>query len=277
MPVAKLRDIELYYEIQGAGPRLLVIGGTGWDLRRSPTIFEMPIADGFEILTYDQRGLGRSAKPDIRYSADYANDAVNLLDVIGWDRCHVMGISFGGMVAQEFALSFPERIQSLVLACCSCGGNKGAAYPLHELIAVPPSEYAWRMTTLSDKRRNAEWQRTNAAEFQAMLDRATARRVQDQSDPVGQVGARRQLEARATHDTHGRLSSLPMPVYICGGKYDGIVSPEKLALLHALIPGSHLELFEGGHQFYLQDAMAFQGIRSFLHTTRSAQDFPEVV
>jgi 3-oxoadipate enol-lactonase len=95
-------DLQIYYERAGAGPRLLYISGTGGDLRRRPSVFERPIAQHFEIVSYDQRGLGQTAKPDRDYTmAEYAEDAVGLLDALGWDRCHVMGVSFGGMVAQE--------------------------------------------------------------------------------------------------------------------------------------------------------------------------------
>src|SRR4030043_276718 len=100
MPFINVRDLKMYYEIRGKGPRLLVMSGTGGDLRRLPNIFEMPIAKHFEILAYDQRGLGQTSRPDIPYTlGDYDDDANALLDTVGWDRSLVMGISFGGMVA----------------------------------------------------------------------------------------------------------------------------------------------------------------------------------
>ena len=112
-----VRDLHVYYERAGSGPRLLYISGTGGDLRRKPSIFERPIADHFDLLSFDQRGLGQTSKPQTDYTmADYAADAVGLLDAIGWDRCHVMGVSFGGMVAQEVAIRYPERVERLVLA-----------------------------------------------------------------------------------------------------------------------------------------------------------------
>ena len=126
MPFITVRDLRMYYEMRGKGRRLLVISGTGGDLRRSPSIFEMPLAQHFEILAYDQRGLGQTSKPDIPYTMiDYADDANTLLDSVEWDRCLVMGISFGGMVAQEFALRYPHRVERLVLASTSSGGAGG--------------------------------------------------------------------------------------------------------------------------------------------------------
>ena len=159
MPFVAVCDLHIYYEIRGTGPRLLTISGTGGDLRRSPNIFEMPIARYFEILAYDQRGLGQTSRPDIPYTmADYAADANALLDAVEWDRCLVMGISFGGMVAQELALRYPHRVERLVLACTTSGGAGGTSYPLHELADLPVEDYVHRILELSDTRRNSAWQ-----------------------------------------------------------------------------------------------------------------------
>ena len=83
MPFISARDIQIYYEISGKGPRLLYISGTGANLRNKPGIFDSPLADHFEILAFDQRGLGQTGRPDIRYSMeDYANDAAGLLQAV---------------------------------------------------------------------------------------------------------------------------------------------------------------------------------------------------
>ncbi len=120
MPFAAVRGIRMYYELYGRGPRLLYISGSGGDLRRQPGVFDSPLSARFEILAYDQRGLGQTDKPDTAYTMmDYALDANDLLDVVGWDGCMVIGISFGGMVSQQLALHFPQRVERLVLACTS--------------------------------------------------------------------------------------------------------------------------------------------------------------
>ena len=100
MPIAKLPGLDLYFERTGSGPPLLFISGTGGDLRNKPNVFDGPLARRFDLLAYDQRGLGQSDKPDLPYSmADYADDAAALMAHQGWDEARVIGVSFGGMVA----------------------------------------------------------------------------------------------------------------------------------------------------------------------------------
>jgi 3-oxoadipate enol-lactonase len=175
MPFTDVRHIRMYYEIHGTGPRLFFINGTGGDLRRKPGIFDSPLARHFEILAHDQRGLGQTERPDIQYTmADYAMDADALLEAVGWDRCGVLGISFGGMVAQEFALRYPHRIERLVLACTSSGGAGGDSYPLHEFSNLSPRERALRFITLSDTRRDAAWQSAHPRQFRELVDQTAA-------------------------------------------------------------------------------------------------------
>ncbi len=265
MPFVTVNDLRMYYEIRGTGPRLLSISGTGGDLRRSPNIFGMLIAQHFEILGYDQRGLGQTSRPDIPYTmADYAEDANGLLDAVGWERCSVIGISFGGMVAQEFALRYPHRIERLVLACTSSGGKGGASYPLHEIAHLPVEDYVRRVLYLSDTRRDEAWKAANPDQFRTLFDQTLIGLRVGANEPGRKTGARRQLEARALHDTYERLPTLRMPVYICGGRYDGIARPTNLEAMQKQIPGARLELFEGGHLFYIQDARAFERIGAFL-------------
>jgi len=134
MAFAQLGNIQLYFERAGDGPPLLFISGTGGDLRVKPNVFDGPLAKQFDLLAYDQRGLGQSEKPDIPYSmADYADDAAALMTEQGLDEALVLGVSFGGMVAQELVLRHPERVKRLVLACTSPGGDGGASFPFHEI------------------------------------------------------------------------------------------------------------------------------------------------
>ncbi len=265
MPMIDIGPIELYYELRGSGPRLLFISGTGGDLRRHPGIFESPLADNFEILAYDQRGLGRSSRPDMEHSmADYATDADALLSTLGWESSAVLGISFGGMVAQEYALRFPQRVDRAVLACTSTGGDGGHSYPLHELSDLGPEEWVRTVLPLSDIRRDASWRSNHSQEFEKLVEQMLGAVSIGADEPGRAIGARRQIEARMGHDTFHRLPKLRLPVLVCGGRYDGIAPTENLEAIVNQVADAELALFDGGHMFYLQDAQAFERIGAFL-------------
>lgn len=262
---ARLRGIDVYYEVHGQGPKLLFIGGSGGDLRQKPNVFEGPLTQHFEVLSHDQRGLGRTDVPPGPYSmADYGEDAIALLDELGWERCAVMGVSFGGMVAQELACRAPERVERMVLACTSSGGAGKPSYPLHELQSLPEEERLLRSLELSDTRCNAAWREANPEAAERMIEFARARASAGAGEPGRDDGFRLQLEARSHHDTWDRIAKLPMPVYIAGGEHDGIAPPENQHAMAAQIPNATLELFDGGHMFLIQDRSAFPKIVAFL-------------
>ncbi len=263
MPSASLNDIELYYERAGSGPPLLFISGTGGDLRVKPNVFSGPLGKTFELLAYDQRGLGQSSKPDRRYTmADYADDAAALMDHVEWDSALVVGVSFGGMVAQELALRHPGKVRRLVLACTSPGGEGGSSYPFHEIGHLSGPDRARHLLPISDMRRDAAWASENADEHAAMIAYAYADPYGD--EPGHHTGAARQLEARAGHDTWSRLPDIRCPTLIAAGAHDGIAPLATQRGLAARIPGARLEVFEGGHLFMLQDRRAVPAMIEFL-------------
>ena len=256
MPFGSANGISLYYELDGAGERLLFISGTGADLRHQPRLSDGPLVNAFEVLAYDQRGLGQSDVPEGPYTmADYADDAAALLDLVGWDSCRVLGVSFGGMVAQELAIRHPERVRRLVLACTSSGGVGGASYPLHELADLSADERERRQFQLLDARWDADWREANP-EMVVLLSARTRQPMER--------GPRLQLEARSHHDTAERLSGIGCPTLVCGGRYDGIAPPPNSEYLAAQIPGARLEMFDGGHIFFIQDPAAMPAIIDFL-------------
>jgi len=263
MPKAAIGDIEIYYERAGEGPPLLFISGTGGDLRNKPNVFDGPLVRRFDLLAYDQRGLGQTAKPDVPYSmADYADDAARLMDHAGWDEALVMGVSFGGMVAQELVLRHPARVKRLVLACTSPGGAGGASFPFHEIGHMERTERARYMIPVSDTRRDAAWARDHPETHAQLLALGAADPFAD--EPGHAMGARRQLEARAGHDTWDRLPGIACPVMIAAGRYDGIALPETQEGMAARIPGAVLRFFDGGHMFMIQDRAALPAMIDFL-------------
>jgi len=263
MPTALLNGLNFHFERAGDGPPLLFISGTGGDLRVQPNVFASPLAKAFDLLAYDQRGLGRTDKPDAPYSmADYADDAAALLDHVGWDAVRVIGVSFGGMVAQELVLRHPQRVSRLVLACTSPGGEGGASYPFHEIEHLKGEARARFLMPVSDTRRDAAWAAANADEYDKLVQMSAHDPFA--GEPGRAEGAHRQLEARAAHDTWDRLPRIACPVLIAAGKYDGIALPATQEKMAARIPGAELRWYEGGHLFMLQDRSAYREIVAFL-------------
>lgn len=257
--------LRIWTERKGEGPPLLVISGTGNDLRRKPNVLDGPLARHFEVAAYDQRGLGQSDKPDGPYTmADYADDAAAVLDALDWQAAHVVGISFGGMVAQEFAVRHPARLRRLVLCCTSPGGEGGASWPLHDLIGMAPEARARHMIPISNRRHDAAWQAANAQAYEAMV--AISATDPWAGEPRRAIGAELQLRARAGHDVWDRLPTVSAPTLICGGRDDGIATPEAQQAMAGRIPGARLWLFDGGHMFLLEDRAAFPAIIEFLET-----------
>lgn len=263
MPTAILNGLTFHYERAGDGPPLLFISGTGGDLRVQPNVFASPLAKSFDLLAYDQRGLGRTDKPDVPYSmADYADDAAALLDHVGWSDALVLGVSFGGMVAQELALRHPSRVKRLVLACTSPGGEGGASYPFHEIEHLRGEARARHLIPISDTRRDAAWAAAHPEDYERLVELTAADPFAGESGRA--EGAHRQLEARAKHDTWDRLPQIACPVLVAGGRYDGIALPATVEKMAGRIPGAELKWFEGGHLFMLQDRAAYPAMIAFL-------------
>ena len=261
MPVASVNGIDVYFELHGKGPPLLNISGSGNDLRRSPAAIN-PVNRSFETVHYDQRGLGQTSKPAGDYTmADYADDAAALIHSMGWARCHVLGTSFGGMVALELVVRHPDVVDRLVL-CCTSPGGEAPSYPLHELARMDPDEaFATRMR-LTDRRWDPDAEEPMpglGSYYQQMVAAATAT-----PEPEQLGGLRRQLAARAGHDVVDQLASIDQPTLVCAGRYDDIAPIENSELLVDRIPNATLEVFEGGHIFMVQDRSAFPAIIDFL-------------
>ncbi|MFN8458405.1 MAG: alpha/beta hydrolase [Anaerolineae bacterium] len=123
MPFVQVNDLKLHYEIEGDGPPLLLITGTGFPGATWRTgVSARFAAAGFTVITYDHRGLGQSDKPDVVYSTRmFAADAAGLLDALNLERAHALGHSMGGRVAQWLALDYPRRVRSLTLAASGPG------------------------------------------------------------------------------------------------------------------------------------------------------------
>jgi 3-oxoadipate enol-lactonase len=201
--------------------------------------------------------------------ADYADDAAGLMAALGWDSAAVLGYSFGGMVAQEFALRHPDRVERLVLMSTSAGGAGGTSYPLHELADLDDEQRVRRFLELADSRRTPQWQLEHAALWQSLIDDGMAALHLGADDPMQRTGSLGQLGARRGHDTWQRLTELKMPVNVYAGRYDTIATPKVQRRLAEQIPGAGYREFEGGHLFFVQDPGAAPVIADALGASSS--------
>jgi 3-oxoadipate enol-lactonase len=262
VPTASINGIDVYYERGGSGPPLLFFNGSGATLESSALLIEQFRAH-FDVVAHDQRGLGRTTIPAGPYTmADYAADGAALVDHLGWATCAVVGVSFGGMVAQEYAVTFPDRVTRLALVCTSSGGAGKASYPLHELAERPVAEQATIGLSLVDTRFTPEWLATHPHD-QAMVD-VRAQRGQTPRTAEQRRGELEQLGARSHHDVWERLAKITAPTLVAGGRYDGIAPPANSEAIASQIPAAELRLYEGGHLFFVQDRAAMPDIIGFL-------------
>jgi 3-oxoadipate enol-lactonase len=185
--------------------------------------------------------------------ADFAADALALADHLSWQRFALVGVSFGGMVAQELAIAAPERVTRMVLACTSSGGAGGSSAPLHEVFSLGQAQRAQRLIGLVDARTATDPQ------LRAQISERVAAVLVDPD-----AGARQQLEARRHHDTFSRLDRITAPTLVAAGRYDELAPLANSRALCSAIAGAHLEVFEGGHAFLDQDAGAWPALVAFL-------------
>lgn len=258
---------EIFYDRRGAGPRLLYFSGSGATIESSEPLLAL-LARNFEVICLDQRGLGRTGLPPSPHAtmADYADDGAALLDHLGWNETAVLGISFGGMVAQEFAINFPARVSRLALLCTSPGGEGGSSFPLHTLLNMEVEERAEFSTTLWDRRFTPEYLAENAAAREvAAFSRDPDGAHKDERTLAGEA---LQLQARSLHDTWDRLDRITAPTFVGAGLYDGVAPVENSKALCSRIVRSDLALYEGGHLFLLQDRRAWGDLTRFLLAER---------
>jgi 3-oxoadipate enol-lactonase len=249
MATARNGSVELYWESTGAGaPVLLVMGlgmtATGW-WRTVPAL-----AESFRVVSFDNRGVGRSGRPSGPYTvAHMADDAAAVLDSADEERAHVYGVSLGGMIAQELALRHPRRVASLVLGATTPGGA-GAAPPDGATLAffrrraqMPAEEAVWASVPYN---------------YGRATRRHHAQRIADDIEqrlrfPIEPRPYAAQLGAALGHDTLGRLAQLSAPTLVVHGEEDRMVPPDNARILARAIRGARLELWPAAGHLYFTD------------------------
>jgi pimeloyl-ACP methyl ester carboxylesterase len=261
MPQARIRDVNLHYDVRGNGDPLLMIMGLGassaaWD----PKLLD-DLAKLLRVITFDNRGTGQSDKPDAPYSIEmFADDAAGVLEHLKIRRAHIFGVSMGGMIAQEFALRHAAMTHTLTLGCTTAGGAHSVPPPPESLAiltapreGVAPDEVIRRGWPLGY---TPEYIRTHRDELEAAIPRLL-------EHPTPPFAFQRQLEGTYTLKTWDRLPQIKAPTLVITGAKDVLIPAKNSEILAERIPGAKLHLIpNAGHAFMTEGREEF--IRTFL-------------
>jgi 3-oxoadipate enol-lactonase len=243
MPNAATRDIITYYEEAGSGEPLVLIMGIGGDLQG--WALQVPaLSKHFRVITYDNRGAGRSSAPDKPYSiAGMADDLGALLDEIGVAKANVLGFSMGGYIAQEFALKYPARLDKLILLATAPNIDGFGRAVIKNWVNI-------RRSNMS-----REQQARYAAQFlysPGLLDDDARfeRSIQNSLSnlyPQQDHAFIRQAQAVLNFDARDRLGNLKAQTLIAVGKDDILVPPRNSERLAKLLPNATMKVLDGAH------------------------------
>lgn len=279
MSTAKVDSIELYYEDHGSGDPLLLIMGLAAD--SMAWLFQVPeLSKHYRTITFDNRGVGRSSKPPGPYTiSQMADDTAALLDVLGIARAHVVGVSMGGMIAQELALRHPQRVRGLVLACTypepdadierqrqfsveQLGGRVTAGGDIQvDLKALDPMAFFQQLLPLAF---NQEFIEKELPKIMPLFAGALQYGFSMEAI-LGQVAA------VMTHKATDRLHQIKSPTLVITGDADRLVPPANSEVLAKHIPGARLVKVPGGsHGFNFETPEVFnREILNFLASVRN--------
>jgi len=266
MSTAKVDPIELYYEEHGSGEALLLIMGLAAD--STAWLFQIPdFAEHYRTIVFDNRGVGRSSKPPGPYTIhEMADDTAGLLDAIGVARAHVLGVSMGGMIAQELALRHPEHVRSLVLAC---------TYPepdaeIEQQRQFSVSQFGGTITATGETRIDVAaldpllfFQHLLPRVFnQSFIDRELPKLMQLFSGALqwgfSMEAILGQVAAAMGHRATDRLHRIGVPTLVITGDADLLIPPGNSRVLAENIPGAKLVMVPGGsHGFNFETPEIF--------------------
>jgi 3-oxoadipate enol-lactonase len=243
VPIAHVNGIDINYQLEGEGPETLVlINGLADDLESWG--FQMPdlLAAGLRVLRFDNRGVGNTDSPSGPYTSRLlADDAKALVEHLGISDFHLMGVSMGGMISQEYALAYGSDLRSLTLACTYAAPGPfcsrmfalwGDMAPKLGVPFVMRDVTLWAFTVPFFSQRPDE-----AAEFE---DAMAAMEMSVDSYLS-------QLNVIQTHDATDRLASLEVPTLVLAGEEDILIPVRLSQSLHQLVPGSAWVTVPGGH------------------------------
>lgn len=250
MPYVTVDGLRMYYRLLGQGPPLVMIMGLSGDLAWwNPLVRELE--EDYQILLFDNRGAGRTDKPEEKYTIPlFAHDTVRLMDALGMSKAHVFGVSLGGMIAQELALGCPDRVDRLVLGCTHAGGE-GFITP--DLEALQPLTLKRGESPEGVARQNIEilfgptYRKEHPEVVEAMIEGYLA-------NPPYRKPFVQQFFAALGHNCYDRLPAIRAPTLVLTGDADVLVPPENAEVLRSRIPASRLVCLPGaGHAFFVEN------------------------
>jgi pimeloyl-ACP methyl ester carboxylesterase len=241
MPLAKLNGININYQVQGQGEPLMMI--MGFTANRSGWMPQIPFFKKYyRVITFDNRGVGKSDKPPGPYSTKMmADDTVRLMDLLGIEKAHIMGVSMGGMIAQELAINYPQRVTKLVLACTYASQDETSGDTLEQakFLQLTPEKKISAMVGLAFNKPLYRFTFALLARVQTKFMRT--------SDTVGIAG---QSEACRKHNTLERLSLITAHTLVIVGTGDRIIKPVSSEVIAGKIPNAKLVRVEGGSHYF---------------------------
>jgi len=267
MPTVTANDIDIYYEEHGSGEPLLLI--MGWGGNAATWAPQLPgLSERYRVITFDNRGAGRTSAPDGPYSTQQmAADTIALLDALDVPRVHVFGISMGGMIAQELALAAPDRVGALILGCTSPGGEAalGAGALRGEIRDFQEKGDAYQDFEWFSEFLKRLWTDDALARSDAYLQDFVLSLIRF---PAPAHGLRAQGAAVAGHDAYDRLFAIRNPTLVITGDEDGLIDPGNSRVLVERLRNAQLWLFPGlRHAFHLERPdLVNPAILSFLET-----------
>lgn len=257
MPQFTLGNVDIHYEVYGNGETLVLIPGFAagaWIWFKHVA----SLASKFKVVTFDPRGIGQSSfESEPLTMRLLADDTAALLHGLGIEEAHILGVSFGGFVAQEFALAYPESTRTLSLCCTSYGGPKHVSPSIETLTAVLSTD---GFNTEERVRRNLlpafspDFVCHHPEEIEEVIKLRMA-------NPVVEEAYRSQLKAGIGFDAESRVNGIKAPTLVLSGDADRIVPVQNSRNLAQQIPGARLRLIEGGsHLFFIEQPDEFNRI-----------------
>ena len=240
MPIVKVNDININYEIHGQGEPLIFICGFGQPLEWFYHILPS-FEENLRCVLFDNRGTGKTDAPDISYSPEMmADDVAGLMDAIGLTKSHILGHSMGGCIAQQFAIRYPDRVSKLILLSTWCGG------PHTVPLTTPEAQDADVMIVQQFTKTFIEANPDIIADFKDKFLKP----------PDSLTGLIRLGEMLSHHDAYARLPGIKAPTLVITGDVDQIVPPKNSEILASRIPNARLvvfpdtahDLFEAGEE-----------------------------